>query len=159
MSDEVTEPEQQEAVNEPVEGAKDEPLREPGKKALIAERERREAAEKQAKELAARLKEIEDRDKTEEQKAQERLAAAERRAAEVEQRANRAEVAAAKQLPTELLAGPKSGSVEDLEAFAEQLIAWRGDKPRGPVIPTQGKTPSTTRDGKVAAFAEALGLD
>lgn len=161
MSDEVTPADlAAPATGDQVE-KQDEPLGENGLKALKAERERAAAAEKAAQELAARIKEFEDREKSEEQKAQERLAEAERRAAEVELRATRAEVAAATTVPVEILAGPKSGSVEHVQAFADALIAWRGEvpTPRGPVIPGQGSTPtSTPRDGKVTAFADALGI-
>ena len=155
MSDEVTPA----GPVEPATGAEvekqDEPLGEPGLKALKAERERAAAAVKQAQELEAKLREYEDRDKSAEEKAQERLAEAERRAAEVELRATRAEVAAATQVPVEVLAGPKSGSAEDVQAFADALIAWRGEvpAPRGPVIPGQGNTPSSVSTSPAAAFA------
>jgi len=159
MSDEVTpagpvEP----AMGDPVE--KDEPLGEPGLKALKAEREKAAAAVKQAQDLEAKLREYEDRDKSAEERAQERLAEAERRAVEVELRATRAEVAAATSVPTNFLAGPKSGSAEDIQAFAEALIEWRGEVPasRGPVIPGQGKSPDIAPGSKVDAFAQALGI-
>lgn len=138
----------------------DEPLGENGLKALKAERERVAAEKQRADELAARLKEIEDRDKTAEERAQQRLAEAEKRAAEVELRATRAEVAAASSVPVDILAGPKSGSAEDIQAFADALTAWRGEvpQPRGPVIPGQGTTPTKPRSAGAQAFAEALGL-
>lgn len=160
MSEEVTPNEPVEpAKGEPVE--KDEPLGEPGLKALKAEREKAAAAVKQAQEFEAKLREYEDRDKSAEQKAQERLAEAEKRAVEVELRATRAEVAADTAVPTDFLAGPKSGSADDLKVFAEALIAWRGDAPqsRGPVIPGQGTQPALAPDSKAAAFGRALGLN
>jgi hypothetical protein len=46
----------------------DEPLRAPGKKALESEREARQAAEKAARDAQARIKEYEDKDKTEAQR-------------------------------------------------------------------------------------------
>lgn len=145
MSEEVT-------PTEPVEPATgdavevDEPLGEGGVKALKAEREARAAAEKLAAEREARLKEYEDRDKSEEEKTQERVAAAERRAVELELKAARAEVAATSGVPIEVLAGPKSGSAEDIQAYADSLIDWRGEVPvsKGPVIPGQGKAPEGT---------------
>lgn len=137
MADEIT------PAGESDEGATpevtDKPLGENGVKALEAERAAR-------KSLEQKLREIEDRDKTAEEKAQQRLADAEKRAAEVELRATRAEVAAATSVPVEILAGPKSGSAGDVQAFADALTAWRGQAPqsRGPVIPGQGATPSTS---------------
>lgn len=100
---------------EPVLGATPEPveqLGEGGIKALKAERERAAAAEKALAEREAKLKEYEDREKTEEQKTLERIAAAEARAAELELKATRAEVAAASGVPVDLLSRV-SGSAED----------------------------------------------
>lgn len=143
MADETTDPE----VTEPEGATPDEPLGEPGKKALETERTARKQAEDKARTLAAQLKEIEDRDKTEAEKAAERLAEAEKRASEVEARATRAEVAAATGLPVDLLAGPKSGSEEDVQGFADLLAAHIAEAskkaPNGPVIPSQGKKPTT----------------
>ena len=115
-------------------------LGEGGLKALQAERDARAALEK-------KLKEFEDRDKSEAEKAAERLEAAERRAAELETKATRAEVAATKAVPTDLLAGPKSTSTEDLAAFADALIAFRGDKGSNPLhVRNEGKSPLTQPD-------------
>lgn len=149
MADEVATTETTETTTEPeVEAGKtDEPLGDAGKKALEAERAARKAAEEERKALAAKLKEIEDRDKTEAEKAAERLAEAEKRAAEVEARATRAEVAAATSIPVEILAGPKSSSVEDVTAFAELVTThFASQKPQGPVIPGQGKQPEKTAE-------------
>lgn len=158
MSDVVTPVEPEEpAKGEPVEN--EEPLGEGGIKALKAEREARAAAEKREQEIAARLKEYEDRDKSEEQKAQEER---DRLAKEIEALTagkTRAEVAAASSVPVEILTGPKSGSSEDVQAFADALIAWRGEAPRGPVVPGQGKSPEHAPNSKVDAFAEALGIE
>lgn len=147
MADETTEP----VTPEPTEAAEgatpEEQLGDAGKKALDAERAARKAAEDEHKKLVAKLKEIEDRDKSEAEKAAERLAEAEKRAAEVEARATRAEVAAATSVPVEILAGPKSGSADDITAFAEALTAWAAEaskkNPNGPVIPNQGKQPDS----------------
>lgn len=129
-------------------GAKpDEVLGDAGKKALESERAARANAEKERAALAAKLKEIEDRDKSEAVKAAERLAEAEKRAAEVEARANRAEVAAATGVSVEVLAGPKSSSADDIKAFAETVAAYVTEaskkNPTGPVIPNQGKQPES----------------
>lgn len=109
---------------------------------------------------AKRLAEIEEANKTEAQKAQERLEAAERRASELEAKASRAEVAAAKGVPMELLSG---STREELEASAEALLAFRGEAPKGPVIPNQGKSPdradlALNGDGLEEAINKALGI-
>lgn len=87
---------------------------------------------------AAKLAQFEESQKSEAQKAQERLEAAERRATELELKATRAEVAAAKGVPVELLSG---SSREELEKAADALIAFKGTQAKGPVVPNQGQTP------------------
>lgn len=100
---------------------------------------------------AQRLAELEESQKTEAQKAQERLDAAEKRAAELELKATRAEVAAAKGVPVDLLSG---STQEELEASADALIAFRGEQARGPVIPNQGETPGPKQGTTADVFAE-----
>lgn len=137
MSDTITDAptETVEAPETTAETAVDAPLGEAGLSALKAERDARAAAEK-------RLKEFEDRDKTEAEKTAERLAAAEKRAEELEARSTRAEVAATKSVPTVLLAGPASGSAEDLAKFADALIQFRGDQgSNGLLVPNEGNSP------------------
>ncbi|WP_318201043.1 hypothetical protein [Streptomyces sp. SCL15-4] len=70
------------------------PLGPAGEKALDEWKRRAKAAEKTAKEHAARLQEIDDRDKSELQKATERMTKAEQRATAMVERATRAEVRA-----------------------------------------------------------------
>lgn len=70
-----------------------------------------------------KLKEIEDRDKSEAQKQQEALEQAQKELADLTIAKTRAEVAAAKGVPVELLQG---GTKEDLEAYADALIKYRG---------------------------------
>lgn len=86
-----------------------------------------EDAEKANADKARRLDEIEESQKTELEKAAARAAAAEARAAEIEARAVRAEVAAAKGVPAVLLSG---ATQEELEASADALLAFRGEKPK-----------------------------
>ena len=65
----------------------------------------------------------------------------------------RAEVAAEKKVPAELLSG---STREDLEAAADALIQFKGETPRMPVVPGEGRQPAqkkTTAD----LFAEAIG--
>jgi len=132
-----------------VDATSDETLGEPGKKALVAERNLRAAAEAEKAALAARVKELEDRDKSEADKAAERLADAQRRTVELEARATRAEISSETKIPVELLAGPKSTSPEDLKAFADainehvkQNTIPASEQPKrgalGPYIPSEG---------------------
>ena len=72
----------------------DAPLGPAGEKALNEWKQRAKAAEKASREQAARLQEIDDRDKSELQKANDRLSKAEQRAAAMVERTVRAEVRA-----------------------------------------------------------------
>jgi membrane protein involved in colicin uptake len=145
MSETITEPTTTAPVVEPTAKA-DEPLGENGLAALKAEREARAAAEK-------RLKEFEDRDKTEAEKTAERLAAAEKRASELEAKALRAEVAAAKGVPLSLLSGSTKA---ELEAHADALITFRGEKQAtGLVVPKEGST-STPKPSNEREFVKQL---
>jgi hypothetical protein len=142
---------------EPEVGATPEPVEElgkPGLAALQAERDARKAAE-------TRLKEFEDRDKTEAQKQHEALEAAKAELAELTTAKTRAEVAAAKTIPTTLLAGPASNSAEDLSAFADALIAYRGEPSGNRLhVPNEGSAPplALNSDGIEGALRTALGI-
>ncbi|MCW2900231.1 MAG: hypothetical protein JWO67_2496 [Streptosporangiaceae bacterium] len=81
-------------ANPPADPPVDDKLGEPGKKALAEERAARKAAEKLAAEQAAKLKEFEDRDKTEAEKLAAKADAAEKREQAATARAVRAEVKA-----------------------------------------------------------------
>jgi len=112
------------------------------------------ATAKANEDAARRLAEIEESSKTEAQKALDRAEAAEKRAAEMELRSVRAEVAAAKGVPVELLAGSTHA---EIEASADALLTFRGEAPKGPVIPNQGKTPGPASAGTPAqVFGEFL---
>lgn len=74
---------------------------------------------------ARRLDELEEASKTEQQKLEERAAKAEAKAAEIELRALKAEVANVKGVPASLLSG---ATQEELEASADALLAFRGEK-------------------------------
>lgn len=158
MSDETpVTPESVNDIPDGADGAKpDEPLGEGGLKALNAEREARKAAEKAAADALAKIKEFEDRDKSEAQKQQEALEKAQRELAELTAAKTRAEIANTKSIPADLLAGPASSAQEDLEAFADALIAFKG-QPQRLVVPNEGKTPTgERRDAQVDAFADFL---
>lgn len=90
------------------------------------------------KAAADELQALKDAQKTETQKAQDALTKAQQELAQERAARLRAQVAATKGVPEELL----SGSTQDeLEASAEKLLAFKGAEPKGPVIPNQGKTP------------------
>lgn len=93
-----------------------------GKKALDAERREKRAAEKRAAELEAKLKEFEDRDKTESTRAVERAEAAEKAAAAAEARALRLEVASEKGLTPAQAKRLVGETREELEADASELL-------------------------------------
>ena len=133
-----------------------EPLGEGGKKALDAERREKRAAEKRANEAEARLKEIEDRDKSEAQKLADRADAAERRAAELEARTLRLEVAAEKGLTPGQAKRLVGKTREEIEADADDLLETFKATPTTPrPDPTQGgrgeSTPSKAEEGLAQA--------
>ena len=130
-----------------------EPLGEPGLAALKSEREARKAAEKATADALAKIKEFEDRDKTEAQKQSEALAEAKAQLAELTVAKTRAEVAAAKGVPANLLSG---STKEELEAAADALIAFKGEPQTQRLhIPNEGKSPTTT-GSPATEFAEFL---
>lgn len=88
---------------------------------------------------ADKFTEIENANKTDLEKEQQRAAEAEARLAELELRATRAEVAAEKGVPADLLTG---ATRDEIEAAADRLIEFRGAKtPVGVHLPNQDKTP------------------
>lgn len=107
---------------------------------------------------AKRLAEIEEANKTDAEKIAARVEAAEKRAAELELRATRAEVAAAKGVPADLL----SGSTQDeLEASADALLTFKGETEKPSPFPkadpsqgVKGTAGSGTTADKFAAFME-----
>lgn len=152
----VTDPAAPEPQEAPViDGAKpsDEPLGAPGISALKAEREARAAAEKRESEALQRIKEFEDRDKTESERQAEALAAAKRELAELTIAKTRAEVAATKGVPAGLLTG---STQEELEAAADALLAFKGEpvKPSAAPIVEGQVTPAVDLDAAIRA-AEA----
>ena len=104
------------------------------------ERERKKFADyDDAKAAQARLAELEEANKTAEQKQQEALAKAERELEELRTAKARAEVAAAKGVPADLLTG---STVEELEAAADALIKFRETATdQRYAAPNEGKTP------------------
>jgi hypothetical protein len=122
--------------------------------ALLAEQMRKDGAKladyKDLKAKAARLDELEEKNKTDLQKQQERAEAAERRAAEAEAKAIRAEVAAEKGVPLNLLAGTTR---EELQVSADALLEFRGDKPKETV---PALTPGNGNGGRPSSVAQVM---
>lgn len=161
MADENTSTTSTEGGNETGESATDtgrqesahEGLGEAGQKALSEERKARKAAErgqaasqKQLDDMARRLKEFEDRDKSDLDKLTERASTAEQTAASATAKLLRYEVAAAKKLPSEWAARLQGSTQEELETDADQLLE---------VLGTQQQRQTPSYDGGVRQGAPA----
>lgn len=152
---------------------KDDGLGEAGKKALDAERRAARAANKERDALAAELKALQDRDKTEAEKVAERATAAETRAAAVEVQSLRTEVildkipdtatvAEARRLIATLSKRLVGSTREEMEADADELLSTF--KPAEPVPPSldlgqrlnQPPEPATSRERINAGLAEFM---
>lgn len=103
-------------------------LADAGKKALDAERKAKRDAERRAGELEARLRQIEDRDKSDTQRLADQLTAAVTRAETAEHAASRLRVAIAKGLPADLADRLRGDSDSELEADADALLAMVAPK-------------------------------
>ena len=102
----------------------------------------------------AKARELEESSKSELQKAQERAEAAERALAEVQSKAVRAEVAAAKGVPVELLTGD---SKESLEASADAILAFRDQTARkGNYAPSEGRSTTDSVNTELRDFTRRL---
>lgn len=135
-----------------------------GKKALDAEREARKAAERAVKDLTAKVKAFEDRDKSEAEKTADRIAELERALAEKDSEiANksieslRTKIASrdGKQVPVESLTATTE---EELIAQADRLLEWRGTQKQNPLRQTGMRSgaaapPDASSDKEKAAAA------
>jgi hypothetical protein len=92
------------------------------KNAIDRQKETAKAEKKRADDLAAKLKEIEDRDLSEKDKAEKRAAEAEQAATAAQARLLRFEVAADKKVPADLADLLQGATKEELEASAEKLL-------------------------------------
>ena len=126
-----------------------------GKAAIVAEREARKAAEKRLKDLEKSLKEYEDRDKSELQREREAREAAEKRAEQAEFASLRNKVAGTKGVPASSLTGKTE---EELNASADELIAWR-DQHKTATPPPATKRPPSGSLKSGATGAENNNLD
>ena len=114
------------------------------------------AAAKANEEAAKRLAEIEESQKTEAQKQQEALEKAQAELAELRVAKTRAEVAATKGVPVELLNG---STQEELEASADAIIAFKGEQPPNPfpkADPSQGVHNSISGGTNAERFASFM---
>lgn len=104
---------------------------------------------------AAKFNEWQESQKTEAQKQAERTAELERENAELKAGKTRAEVAAAKGVPSELLSG---STKEELEASADALIKFRGEQGSKPLhVPNEGKSPIKQADSEHEFVADLFG--
>jgi hypothetical protein len=130
-------------------------LGDPGKRALVAEREAREQAVASA---AALQKQIDDASKTAEEKAAEALAEAQQRASKAEARTAQYDAAVKTGLPLHLAPRLVGSTPEELAADAVQLKAQIGATPTGGTPrpdPSQGGGAGTEIDPREAGKAEA----
>lgn len=141
--------------NQPDEG---DDLGEKGERALDAWKQRAKAAESEAKRartLEARLKEIEDKDKTEAEKQAARTAAAETEAASARTELLRLKVATSKGLPSNLADRLRGTTEEEMVADADELLAVF--KPKGGPAPRSfdggARSGSAPRGGSFLADA------
>ena len=137
----------------------DESLGDAGKKALDAERRKAREAARERDALATRLKEFEDRDKSEGEKVAERLTAAETRAAQAEARAARLDVAFEKGLTPAQAKRLVGNTREELEADADEILR---DFPTAPAAPGRpmgdigqgARTPAQITDPRARDLAQ-----
>jgi len=140
----------------------DEKLGESGLAALKAERKRAADAERDKRALEARLKELEDRDKSEADKLRESLTDAQTRLADFEKREQidqwKREVAETAELSTEVAAALKGSTLEELTEHAELLktLAPSAQAKAGPYVPNEGKQPTGSMNTKAQTFAELI---
>lgn len=117
-------------------------------------------ANKEAEQLRLKLKEFEDRDKTEQQKLVESQAAAEQRALAAELRATRLEVAAEKGLTPAQAKRLVGATREEFEADADEILReFPAVAVKAPVAPrpdpSQGSRGASPLSGREAGLAEA----
>lgn len=94
-----------------------------GRRALAAERERASQAEKRAADLDARLRAIEDKDKTDLERASARVAELEQSYAEEQKQRLRLQVATEHRIPAEDLVLMTGANEQELTAQAERIAA------------------------------------
>lgn len=146
-TDEVVPPSDASTTEATTETTTDEPLGEPGKRALDAERQARKAAERQANDLAAKVREFEQAQLSETERLNAQLAEAQANAAKAQSEALRLRVASESHLPAELFEFLTGDTEEEVRAKAEKLKAATAaaNAPRAPQPdPSQGAKPGST---------------
>lgn len=140
----------------PVEPPTDDKLGEPGLAALQRERDEAKAAKARATAAEARLREIEDAQKSEAQKQTEELDRLRKAVAEHEAQQQRAvwlsEVASATGVPADVLRGSTREEIEAHAAAVKPLITAE----TGPRVPNPGATPESKPVSDEAAFARSI---
>lgn len=136
--------------------ADDEPLGEPGLKALKAERKRAAEEKRRADILESKLQEIADAEKTELQKAQERIAELEKTNQAYEAAKARSElratVLATKNVPSEWADFVTGDSEDEMNASADKILANLARADEGPgLTPTRGNPGGSLEAGREAA--------
>jgi hypothetical protein len=136
----------------------DEPLREPGKKALESERAARAAAEKAAAELQAKLDEIEKANLSEVERAKREAQEAKAELERARSEATRARIQAKFAISDEdaelfLTATDEATLTKQAERLAQRA---EDRKKNGNRAPLQGRTPSSVSGGKDQAKREWL---
>lgn len=135
----------------------DGPARLPDDHPLVTAYARQKSENETLREKARRLDEIEEANKSEIQKATERAEAAEAALAASKAEALRLSVAAKHGITGDYLDLLHGADEESLEAVAQKLAPLINKAPSGPVVPTQGDTPSKLAGGTTAdAFAAAV---
>lgn len=116
-------------------------------------------ANKEAADLRGKLKEFEDRDKSEAEKVAERAATAEKAASDAAGELLRLKTAIAKEVPAHLLKFVQGGDEAAIEASIEEVLtAFAASKPTGPrPDPSQGQQGAPTNPAILAAAALAAG--
>lgn len=131
----------------------DEPLGEPGKRALEAERKLRKDAEKAAAEAQALVKKFEDANKSELEKVTAKATEAAAELERIKAENLRMRVAAESGLPSDMFEFLTGTTEEQLSAQAEKLkaaTAARNDGPRLPAPdPSQGAKPGSTQPSQL----------
>lgn len=117
-------------------------------------------ANKEAEGLRLKLKEYEDRDKTEQQRLAERAEAAERELAESRLDSLRTRVAIQKGVPADLVDRLRGDTEDDLSADADRLLALlQPGKPRGDVAQgPRGEDMALNGDPLLASLKTKLGI-
>ncbi len=101
-------------------------------RAIKAERQAAKEARDRADELAAKVKEFEDRDKSEQERLAEAATTAEREASEAKAELLRLRVATSKNLPPELADRLRGDDEQELAADADRLLKLVGTQAPGP---------------------------